>query len=110
VESSCPFESGVVRRRMETPNVHLLTASDYHPFDSVTLTRVRDEHGEPTDRVEIEVVRQGGMRTRIVSYARLLEQADVHWEFSHGKSRDDPQSAHESAHTVIRAAVAFLMD
>jgi hypothetical protein len=88
----------------------LLSPADYYPFDSVSLTRVRDEHGEPTDRVEIEGLRQGGMRTRVVPYVRLLEQADVHWEFGHGKTKDDPMSPREFAHATMRAAVAFLID
>lgn len=90
--------------------MELPSTADYDPFDSVTLTRVRDEYGEPTGLVEIEGLRQGGMRTRVVPYVRVLEQADVHWEFSHGKSKNDPMSAGEFAHTVIRAAVALLMD
>jgi hypothetical protein len=50
----------------------------FRPFRLlVTLTQILDAHGEPTDHVEIEGLRQGGMRTRIVTYARLLEQADV---------------------------------
>jgi hypothetical protein len=40
--------------------------ADYDPFDVVTLTRIRDDNGEPTDLVEIEGLRQGGMRSRIV--------------------------------------------
>jgi hypothetical protein len=90
--------------------VELLTAADYYPFDSVRLSRARDEVGEPTDQVEIEGLRKGGMRTRVVPYVRLLEQADMHWEVAHGKSRDDPQSPREFAHTLMRAAVAFLID
>lgn len=87
-----------------------MSADDYHPFDIVTLTRIRDESGEPTNQVEIEGLRQGGMRTRIVPYARLLDQADMHWEIAHGKTRVDPMSAAEFAHSVMRAAVAFLID
>jgi hypothetical protein len=41
-----------------------LNDADFHPFDCIRLTRVRDEDGEPTDHVEIEGLRQGGMRTR----------------------------------------------
>jgi hypothetical protein len=90
--------------------MELLSAEDYHPFDSVTLTRVRDEDGEPTEFVEIEGLRQGGMRTRRVRYIQVLEQAEMHLEFQHGKSRDDPMTAQEFAHGMIRAAVALLMD
>jgi hypothetical protein len=90
--------------------LELLSAAEYHPFESVTLTRVRDDYGEPTNRVEIEGLRQGGMRTCVVPYARLLEQADMHWEFSHGKTRDVPMSPREFAHAIMRAAVAFLID
>jgi hypothetical protein len=93
-----------------TLKMELLVPEDYHPFDTVTLTRVLDEHGESTNLVEIEGLRQGGMRTRIVTYTRLLEQAGLHWEFAHGKTREDPQSAREFAHAMMRAAVAFLMD
>jgi hypothetical protein len=88
----------------------LLVQEDYHPFDSINLTRILDEEGAPTPMVEIEGLRQGGMRTRVVPYIRLLEQADMHWEVAHGKSRDDPRSAREFAHTLMRAAVAFLID
>jgi hypothetical protein len=88
----------------------IISADDYHPFDIATLTRVRDENGEPTERVEIEGLRQGGMRTRVVMYTRLLEQADLHWEFAHGKTKENPQSARDFAHATMRAAVAFLMD
>jgi hypothetical protein len=49
------------------------------------------------------------MRTRVVPYARLLDQADTHWEFAHRKIDDDPMSAREFAHTMMRAAVAFLI-
>jgi hypothetical protein len=90
--------------------MELLCDADYDPFDIVTFTRVRDDDGEPTDLVEIEGLRQGGMRTRIVPYARLLDQADMHWEFSHGKSANDPMNATAFAHTMIRAAVAMLID
>jgi hypothetical protein len=83
----------------------------FRPFRLlVTLTQILDAHGEPTDHVEIEGRRQGGMRTRIVTYARLLEQADVHLESSHGKTKDDPISPTEFAHATMRAAVAFLID
>jgi hypothetical protein len=44
-----------------------------------------------------------------VPYARLLDQADTHWEFAHRKIDDDPMSAREFAHTMMRAAVAFLI-
>jgi hypothetical protein len=87
-----------------------LTQDDYYPFDTVRLTRVLDDAGEPTERVEIEGLRQGGMRIRIVTYARLLEQADMHWEFGHGKTNEDPMSPREFAHATMRAAVAFLLD
>jgi hypothetical protein len=90
--------------------MELLCGADYDPFDIVTFTRVRDEDGEPTDLVEIEGLRQGGMRTRIVPYVRLLDQADMHWEFTHGKTREDAMSAAEFAHTMMRAAVAMLID
>jgi hypothetical protein len=50
------------------------------------------------------------MRTRIVPYTRLLNQADMHWEFTHGKTREDAMSAAEFAHTMMRAAVAMLID
>jgi hypothetical protein len=90
--------------------MELLVSEDYDPFEAVTLTRILDEHGEPTDRVKIEGLRQGSMRTRIVTYARLLEQADMHWEITHGKTGGDPQSAREFAHATMRAAVALLMD
>jgi hypothetical protein len=90
--------------------MELLCGADYDPFDVVMLTRIRDEDGEPTDLVEIEGLRQGGMRTRIVPYLRLLDQADMHWEMSHGKRRDDPMNTAEFAHSVMRAAVAFLID
>jgi hypothetical protein len=88
----------------------IISADDYHPFDIATLTRVRDENGEPTERVEIEGLRQGGMRTRVVTYTRLLEQADLHREIAHGTTSADPQSAREFAHATIRGAVAFLVD
>lgn len=90
--------------------MELLCGADYDPFDIVTFTRVRDEDGEPTDLVEIEGLRQGGMRTRIVPYVRLLDQADMHWEFAHGKTREDAMSAAEFTHTMIRAAAAMLID
>ena len=83
---------------------------DHSPFDVVTLSRIRDADGEPTGLVEIEGLRQGGMRTRIVAYTRLLDQADMHWEIGHGKAKGDPMSANEFAHAIIRAAVAFLID
>jgi hypothetical protein len=88
----------------------IVSADDYHPFELVTLTRIYDGDGEPTPMVEIEGLRLGGMRTRVVTYTRLLEQADLHWEVAHGKTKDDPQSAREFAHATMRAAVAFLMD
>jgi hypothetical protein len=94
----------------EVGPVDLVTAEDFFPFEAVTLCRVRDVNGEPTALIEIEGLRQDGMRTRVVPYTRLLEQADLHWEITHVKSRDDPQSAEEFAHATIRAAVAFLMD
>jgi hypothetical protein len=90
--------------------MELSCAEDYTPFDIVTLQRVRDADGEPTDHIEIEGLRQGGMRTRVVPYLRLLDQADMHWEFSHGKSNDDPMNAAEFGHNVMRAAVAMLID
>jgi hypothetical protein len=34
--------------------------ADFHPFECVRLTRVRDEEGELTDQVEIEGLHQGG--------------------------------------------------
>ena len=46
--------------------------ADYDPFDIVSLTRLRDDEGEPTELVEIEGLRQGGMRTRIVPLRRCL--------------------------------------
>jgi hypothetical protein len=90
--------------------MELLSEADYDPFDLVTFTRLRDEEGEPTELVEIEGLRQGGMRTRIVPYACLLDQADMHWEFRHGKTGDDAMTAAEFAHNVMRAAVAMLID
>lgn len=93
-----------------TDRMGLLAAADYDPLDTVSLTQVRTPDGEPTGWVEIEGLRQGGMRTRIVAYTRPLEQADLHWEIGHEKTRDDPQSADEFAHAMMRAAVAFLMD
>jgi hypothetical protein len=33
------------------------------------------------------------MRTRIVPYIRLLDQADTHWEFAHGKTREDAMTS-----------------
>jgi hypothetical protein len=90
--------------------MELLTSDDYHRFETVTLTRRRDGHGEPTALVEIEGLRQGGMQTRVIPYTRLLEEADMHWESSHGNTKDDPMSPREFAHATMRAAVAFLMD
>jgi hypothetical protein len=105
-----------MKRKVPSPAVfsapanELLTAEDVHPFETVTLTRIRDHDGERTDRVEIEGLRQGGMRTRVVTYTRLLEQAEMHWEFGHGKTKANPMSTQEFAHATMRAAVAFLMD
>jgi hypothetical protein len=90
--------------------VELLCEADYDPFALVTFTRLRDEEGEPTELVEIEGLRQGGMRSRTVAYTRLLDQADMHCEFAHGKTDADPLSAAEFAHNIVRAAVAFLID
>jgi hypothetical protein len=88
----------------------LLSSTDYDPFDIVTFTRLRDEESELTDLVEIEGLRQGGMRTRIVPYIRLFGQADMHWEFAHGKTQEDAMDAAEFAHNMMRAAVAMLID
>jgi hypothetical protein len=35
----------------------IVSTDDYHPFETVTLTRILDEHGESTDRVEVEGLR-----------------------------------------------------
>jgi hypothetical protein len=65
---------------------------------------------EPVDLVEIEGLRQGGMRTRVVPCTRLLDQANIHWEFAHGKTYADSMTAAEFAHAMMRAAVAMLID
>lgn len=56
----------------------LITPNDYHPFDPVTLPRIPDEYGDPTDGVEIEGLRQVGKKTRNLPYVRLLEQAGMY--------------------------------
>jgi hypothetical protein len=48
--------------------------------------------------------------SRIVPYVRPLDQADMHWEFSHGKGDDAPMNAAEFGHNMMRAAVASLID
>jgi hypothetical protein len=50
------------------------------------------------------------MRTRVVPYTRLLDQADMHWEFAHRKTDDDPMGGREFAHNMMRAAVGMLID
>jgi hypothetical protein len=67
------LSSGPEYELSDTGNVELLSAVDYYPFDVVTLTRMRVENGEPSDQVDVEGLRQGGMRTRIVRYNRVLK-------------------------------------
>jgi hypothetical protein len=98
------------QRTLASGECEFLSEDDFHPFDSVTLHRVRGGDGEPTEFVDVEAVRDGGMRTRRVRYAQLLEQADMHLEFSHGRTKDAPMPARDFAHAMMRAAVAFLMD
>ena len=86
------------------------TVSGYWPFEHVTITRVRDADGEPTEWVEIVGTRQGGERSVRVLYARLFEIMDAHMQSFHGKSLDDPHTFEELEHATIRAAVACLMD
>jgi hypothetical protein len=66
--------------------------------------------GEPTALVEIEGLCDGGMRSRRVRFAWLLDQADLHLEIAHGKGKFDPVWPRDFAHGVMRAAVACLMD
>ncbi len=80
------------------------------PFEDVTVTRVLDDLGDATEWVRIEGLRDGQVREVRVRYAALLEQADVHLRFHHGKSLDDPMDLSELSHATMRAAVAFLMD
>jgi hypothetical protein len=88
----------------------LVSADDYEPFEYVELTRVRDHEGEPTEWVVIEGYRQGGCREVRILYEQLLNQTDVHLQYRHGKSMDEPVQLREFAHATVRAAVAFLMD
>jgi hypothetical protein len=88
----------------------LLGSEDYDPCDRVTLTRIRDAEGEPTEWVETEGLRDGRDRSVTVRYGELWDQATMHLEFSHGKGRNDPVDTREFAHAIIRAAVAFLLD
>ena len=41
---------------------------------------------------------QKGMRTRVIAHLRVLVQADVHLEFSHGETRHNAMDAAEFAH------------
>jgi hypothetical protein len=99
-----------LRSNPDVGPVDLVAEEDYFPFEVVTLRRVCDVDGEPTALVDIEGLRDGGMRSRRVRYGDLLDHADVHLEFAHHKIERDPVGAREFAHTVMRAAVACLMD
>ena len=87
-----------------------LTQVDYAPFDLVTITRVRDAQGEPTEWVTIEGLRDGGARGVQVRYLAHWHQMNVHLERFHGKRLTDPMSAMEFAHATIQTAVTILMD
>lgn len=87
-----------------------LTSEDYLPFDHVTISRVLDDRGEPTELVDIEGLRQGGAREVRVRYLDLWQQIGVHLETFHDKTLDDPAMPQEFAHATVRAAIAFLID
>lgn len=98
-----------LRSLMDEGPVELVPEDDFFPFEIVTLRRVRHEDGEPTALVDIEGLRDGGMRSRRVRYIDLLVHADMHLEIAHGKGTDDPNSPRDFAHAVMRAAVACSM-
>jgi hypothetical protein len=83
---------------------------DYAPFDDVTIRRLRDRSGEPTDWVTIEGRRNGGARGVQIRYEQLWGQIGVHLEARHGNRMDDAMSMQEFMHATIRAAIVFLMD
>lgn len=82
---------------------------DYHPFDDVTLHRVRDVAGEPTHWYSITGSRHGVERSCRVHYEELFRHADQHLRQQYGKTSETATSA-EWGHAILRAAVAFLMD
>ena len=86
------------------------TLSDYEPFELVTLVRVRNAEGEPTDTYIVLAERGGGERSVRVQVDLHFHQADVHLEDHHGIAPGEPVSQKEWRHAVLRAAVAFLID
>lgn len=83
---------------------------NFWPFETLTITRIRDDRGDPTEWCMIEGLRQGGARERRARYQALFDQAELHLKSEHGKSFSDPHDAQEFEHAIMRAAVALLMD
>lgn len=96
--------------KIRYPEPVACTITGFWPFGHVTITRVRDADGEPTEWVEVVGSRQGGERSVRVLYARLFEIMDSQMGPFHGKSRDDPHTSESLEHATLRAAVACLMD
>jgi len=83
--------------------------AEYAPFDLVTLTRERDDAGEPTQWYGILGERQGGERSRRIQAEILFVQADTLLQTWHGTTEQAAPAALWH-HAILRAAVAFLMD
>jgi hypothetical protein len=49
------------------------------------------------------------MRTRVVPYIRLLDQADMHWEFAHRKTREDAMSAQVVRYLYVVGVIAIIL-